>query len=134
MRWCSAAKSQCQGLQRSQPVLPLGRGHLRTVTHDYYRHGTVTLFAALDYLGGKAQLKVSLRSKNAKRLKDLMMWPFILLWLVTTRLMLRFLCYIASSAQADTIEILIKGLVGFLSMLGFHPIFLNDRIVREVPQ
>ena len=45
-------KAQCQGLQRSQPVLPLGRGHLRTVTHNYYRHGTVTLFAALDYLGG----------------------------------------------------------------------------------
>jgi transposase len=33
--------------------LPLGQGHIRTRTHDYYRHGTVTLFAALDYLSGK---------------------------------------------------------------------------------
>ena len=32
---------------------PLAKGHLRTETHDYYRHGTVTLFAALNYLDGK---------------------------------------------------------------------------------
>ena len=31
----------------------MGQGHIRTRTHDYYRHGTVTLFAALDYLSGK---------------------------------------------------------------------------------
>ena len=40
-------------MQRSQPGLPLGKGHIRTQTHDYYRNGTVTLFAALDYLQGK---------------------------------------------------------------------------------
>ena len=34
-------------------VLPLGCGHIRTRTHDYIRHGTVTLFAALSYLEGK---------------------------------------------------------------------------------
>ena len=45
---CCDEKSQCQALQRSQPGLPLAQGHIRTVTHDYYRHGTVTLFAALD--------------------------------------------------------------------------------------
>jgi transposase/transcriptional regulator with XRE-family HTH domain len=50
---CSDEKSQIQALQRTQPGLPLGLGHVRTETHDYYRHGTVTLFAALDYLEGK---------------------------------------------------------------------------------
>jgi transposase len=50
---CCDEKSQCQALERSQPGLPLGQGHIRTRTHDYYRHGTVTLFAALDYLSGK---------------------------------------------------------------------------------
>ena len=40
-------------LERTQPGLPLGQGDVRTQTHDYYRHGTVTLFAALDYLCGK---------------------------------------------------------------------------------
>jgi hypothetical protein len=43
---CCDEKSQNQALQRSQPGLPLGRGHIRTQTHDYYRDGTVTLFAA----------------------------------------------------------------------------------------
>ena len=50
---CCDEKSQCQALERSQPGLPLGAGHIATRTHDYYRHGTTTLFAALDYLSGK---------------------------------------------------------------------------------
>jgi transposase len=50
---CCDEKSQCQALERSQPGLPLGIGHVRTQTHDYIRHGTVTLFAALNYLDGK---------------------------------------------------------------------------------
>jgi transcriptional regulator with XRE-family HTH domain len=50
---CCDEKSQCQALERTQPGLPLGIGHVRTRTHDYYRHGTVTLFAALNYLDGK---------------------------------------------------------------------------------
>lgn len=50
---CCDEKSQCQALERSQPGLPLGCGHLRTRTHDYLRHGTLTLFAALNYLDGK---------------------------------------------------------------------------------
>lgn len=50
---CCDEKSQCQALERTQPGLPLGVGHIRTRTHDYYRHGTVTLFAALNYLDGK---------------------------------------------------------------------------------
>jgi transposase len=50
---CCDEKSQCQALERSQPGLPLGIGHIRTQTHDYIRHGTITLFAALNYLDGK---------------------------------------------------------------------------------
>lgn len=50
---CCDEKSQCQALERTQPGLPLGVGHIRTATHDYIRHGTVTLFAALSYLDGK---------------------------------------------------------------------------------
>ena len=49
---CCDEKSQCQALERTQPGLPLGVGEIRTSTHDYKRHGTVTLFAALDYLEG----------------------------------------------------------------------------------
>ena len=43
---CCDEKSQCQALERTQPGLPLGIGHIRTQTHDYRRHGTITLFAA----------------------------------------------------------------------------------------
>ena len=50
---CCDEKSQCQALERTQPGLPLGIGHIRTHTHDYIRHGTITLFAALNYLEGK---------------------------------------------------------------------------------
>lgn len=50
---CCDEKSQCQALERTQPGLPLGIGHIRTRTHDYIRHGTVTLFAALNYLDGR---------------------------------------------------------------------------------
>ena len=50
---CCDEKSQCQALERTQPGLPLGIGHIRTQTHDYIRHGTITLFAALNYLEGK---------------------------------------------------------------------------------
>jgi putative transposase len=45
-------KSQCQALERTQPMLPLGLGYVEGVTHDYKRHGTTTLFAALDVLEG----------------------------------------------------------------------------------
>jgi transposase len=51
--FCCDEKSQCQALERSQPGLPLGVGHVQTRTHDYVRHGTITLFAALNYLEGR---------------------------------------------------------------------------------
>lgn len=46
-------KSQIQALDRTQPGLPMKPGRLGTMTHDYKRHGTTTLFAALDVLDGK---------------------------------------------------------------------------------
>jgi transposase len=46
-------KSQIQALDRTQPGLPLKKGRCSTMTHDYKRHGTTTLFAALDVLEGK---------------------------------------------------------------------------------
>jgi len=45
-------KSQIQALDRTQPGLPLKRGRVGTMTHDYKRNGTTTLFAALDVLDG----------------------------------------------------------------------------------
>jgi|SRR5579872_162168 len=50
---CCDEKSQCQALERTQPGFPVMRGYICTQTHDYKRHGTVTLFAALSYLDGK---------------------------------------------------------------------------------
>lgn len=49
---CVDEKSQIQALDRTQPGLPLKQGRLQTMTHDYKRHGTTTLFAALNMLDG----------------------------------------------------------------------------------
>jgi transposase len=49
---CVDEKSQIQALDRTQPGLPLKRGRAATMTHDYKRHGTTTLFAALDIKSG----------------------------------------------------------------------------------
>jgi transposase len=59
--FCCDEKSQCQALERTQPGLPLGVGHIKTRTHDYIRHGTVTLFAALSYLDGKILSRTAAR-------------------------------------------------------------------------
>lgn len=50
---CVDEKSQCQALERTQPVLPMGFGYLEGYTHDYKRYGTTTLFAALEVATGK---------------------------------------------------------------------------------
>jgi transposase len=50
---CVDEKSQVQALDRSQPVLPMRPGQAERRTHDYYRHGTPSLFAALDIATGK---------------------------------------------------------------------------------
>ena len=47
-------ESQVQALDGTQPGLPIKPGRCQTMTHDYKRHGTTTLFAALGVLGGRA--------------------------------------------------------------------------------
>jgi transposase len=49
---CVDEKSQVQALERTQPMLPMGLGYVEGITHDYVRHGTTTLFAALDIANG----------------------------------------------------------------------------------
>jgi transposase len=49
---CVDEKSQIQALDRTQPGLPMKKGRCGTMTHDYKRHGTTTLFAALNLLDG----------------------------------------------------------------------------------
>lgn len=68
---CCDEKSQCQALERTQPGLPLGVGEIRTKTHDYKRHGTLTLFAALNYLEGKIFRQVAERHTHVEWLKFL---------------------------------------------------------------
>src|SRR5580692_857680 len=68
---CCDEKSQCQALERTQPGLPLGIGHIRTRTHDYKRHGTVTLFAALNYLEGKLITRTATRHTHVEWLRFL---------------------------------------------------------------
>jgi hypothetical protein len=50
---CVDEKSQIQALDRTQPGRPLKKGRCGTMTHDYKRHGTTTLFAALEVLEGR---------------------------------------------------------------------------------
>src|SRR5260370_4417296 len=49
---CVDEKSQIQALSRSQPILPMVPGQAERRTHDYKRHGTTSLFAALDIATG----------------------------------------------------------------------------------
>ena len=68
---CCDEKSQIQALSRAQPGLPLKAGHIQTRTHDYYRNGTVTLFAALDYLQGKIIARTDRRHTHREWLRFL---------------------------------------------------------------
>ena len=63
-------KSQVQALDRTQPGLPLKRGRAGTLTHDYKRHGTTTLFAALNTLDGS----VIARCDNRHRHHEWLTW------------------------------------------------------------
>lgn len=51
--FCVDEKSRIQALERSQPILPMDLGRAERHTHDYFRHGTVSLFAALDVATGE---------------------------------------------------------------------------------
>ena len=57
-------KSQIQALDRTQPLLPMRKGHSETHTHDYVRHGTATLFAALSVLDGTVIASVKKRHRH----------------------------------------------------------------------
>ena len=61
---CVDEKSQIQAPDRTQPTLPLGLGHVEGYTHDCARHGTTTLFAALDAATGKAVGKCAKRHRH----------------------------------------------------------------------
>ena len=61
---CVDEKSQIQALDRTQPTLPMGLGYVEGYTHDYVRHGTTTLFAALDVATGNVIGKCSKRHRH----------------------------------------------------------------------
>ena len=68
---CVDEKSQIQALDRTQPGLPLKKGRCGTMTHDYKRHGTTTLFAALELVQGKVIGQCYQRHRNQEFLKFL---------------------------------------------------------------
>jgi len=68
---CVDEKSQIQALDRTQPSLPLKRGRAGTMTHDYKRNGTTTLFAALNYLDGTVIGRCLPRHRHGEFLKFL---------------------------------------------------------------
>ena len=64
-------KSQCQALERAQPVLPMDLGSPEHQTHDYIRHGTTSLFAALEVATGKVVGQCHSRHRHQEFLKFL---------------------------------------------------------------
>jgi putative transposase len=68
---CVDEKSQCQALERTQPALPMGLGYLEGYTHDYRRHGTTTVFAALDIANGKVLAQCKPRHRHQEFLQFL---------------------------------------------------------------
>ena len=68
---CIDEKSQIQALDRTQPGLPLKKGRCGTMTHDYKRNGTTTLFAALEIAQGKVVGQCYARHRHQEFLKFL---------------------------------------------------------------
>ena len=68
---CCDEKSQVQALDRTQPGLPLKKGRAATMTHDYKRNGTTTLFAALNVLDGQVIAQCQQRHRHTEWLKFL---------------------------------------------------------------
>ncbi len=68
---CVDEKSQIQALDRTQPGLPIKKGRCGTMTHDYKRHGTTTLFAALETLEGKVVGECHARHRHQEFLRFL---------------------------------------------------------------
>ena len=61
---CVDEKTQIQALERTQPMLPMGLGYVKGVTHDYVRHGTTTLFAALNVATGEVLTQCRRRHRH----------------------------------------------------------------------
>lgn len=68
---CVDEKSQIQALDRTQPLLPMRPGQVERRSHDYVRHGTLSLFAALDIATGKIIAKCFARHRGREFLKFL---------------------------------------------------------------
>lgn len=68
---CVDEKSQIQALDRTQPLLPMGIGYAEGITHDYIRHGTTTLFAALDIATGQVLAQCKRRHRHQEYLQFL---------------------------------------------------------------
>ncbi|MGH7239064.1 MAG: IS630 family transposase [Candidatus Saccharimonadales bacterium] len=68
---CCDEKSQVQALDRTQPGLPMKKGRAQTMTHDYKRHGTTTLFAALNVLDGTVIAQCQSRHRHEEWLRFL---------------------------------------------------------------
>jgi transposase len=72
-------KSQIQALDRTQPGLPLKKGRAGTMTHDYERHGTTTLFAAMNVLDGtvigRNMQRIAIRSSFASSMSSRSRFP-----------------------------------------------------------
>ena len=68
---CVDEKSQIQALDRTQPLLPLRQGQVERRTHDYVRHGTATLFAALDIATGEVTGRCYARHRHQEFLRFL---------------------------------------------------------------
>lgn len=71
---CCDEKSQVQALDRTQPGLPMKKGRAATMTHDYKRHGTTTLFAALNVLHGTVISQCQARHRQIDRETPTRQW------------------------------------------------------------
>jgi len=61
---CVDEKSQIQALDRTVPILPMQEGRIERRSHDYYRHGTTTLFAAIDIATGQVTTPLKPRHRH----------------------------------------------------------------------
>ncbi|MGB3922192.1 MAG: IS630 family transposase [Minisyncoccia bacterium] len=68
---CVDEKSQIQALNRQQPTLPMGLRYVEGITHNYVRHGTTTLFAALDIASGRVLTRCTPRHRHQEFLQFL---------------------------------------------------------------
>jgi len=74
---CADEKSQIQALDRTQPGLPLKKGRCGTMTHDYKRNGTATLFAAMNTLAGTVISMCDDRHRHQEWLKFLRVIDYV---------------------------------------------------------